>query len=236
MRTLILLIIPILLMISQSSEAQEHKKIPLPQPVLQGEMSVEEALLSRRSIRDFTGQQLTKRDLAQLLWAAYGVTQEIGNGPSFLRGGLKTAPSAGALYPLEVYALVANVEGIVPGFYRYMTEEHALERMLSGDLRKQLEDATGNQEMVIEAPLSIVFTAIYERTTNKYGIRGRDRYVCMDAGHAAQNVYLQATALNLGTCAMGAFTDEIVRQVLDLRPDEVPLYVMPVGNIKDDTK
>jgi SagB-type dehydrogenase family enzyme len=203
--------------------------VELSQPTLSGNMSVEEAMLLRRSVRDYTNDAIELDQLAQLLWAAYGLTQEIQDGPDFLRGGLKTAPSAGALYPLEIYVVAGNVKGLEPGVYKYIAEDHSLVLNQDGDVRNQLEDATLNQKMVKRAPVSLVFTAVYSRTTNKYGDRGSERYVCTDLGHSAQNVYLQATSLGLGTCAMGAFTDELVRAVMNIPFEETPLYVMPVG-------
>ncbi|MCJ7769020.1 MAG: SagB/ThcOx family dehydrogenase, partial [Dehalococcoidales bacterium] len=134
--------------------------------------------------------------------------------------------------PLEIYILVGDVEDVAGGIYRYKPHHHELVKVLDGEQREALVDATLNQQFITEAPLSIVITAIYERTTNRYGERGI-RYVHMEAGHTAQNVYLQAVALNLGTVVVGAFNDDRVANILALPDNEVPLYIMPVGRIAD---
>jgi SagB-type dehydrogenase family enzyme len=150
--------------------------------------------------------------------------------PGF-RGGLKTAPSAGATYPLEIYLVAGEVTDLPDGIYRYIPEDHALVKVGDGDKRSELCRAAHGQDMVREAPASIVYSAIYERTASRYGSRGRDRYVCMDLGHSAQNVYLQAFALGIGTCAVGAFSDEAVKKVMPFAKNEIPLYIMPLGKI-----
>ncbi|MCL2246131.1 MAG: SagB/ThcOx family dehydrogenase [Lentimicrobiaceae bacterium] len=200
----------------------------LPAPNTDGTISVEKALAHRRSHRQFTNEALSPAQLSQILWAAYGITEPREN-PAFLRGGFRTAPSAGALYPFEIYAIVGNVKDIESGVYKYISEENKIVRMIEGNVREQLCVACWGQKMVQEAPATIFYSAIYSRTTNKYGDRGRERYVCMDLGHSAQNIYLQAEAMQLGTCAIGAFVDEEVSKVLQLPDEEEPLYLMPVG-------
>jgi SagB-type dehydrogenase family enzyme len=182
-------------------------------------MSIEQALLARRSIRTYSRDPLTVDDLTQLLWAAQGVTHP---------QGYRTAPSAGALYPLELYTVAGHVVGLPAGIYRFRCREHSLEIQRSGDLRPELCRAALNQRCVERAPVTFLFTAVYPRMTAKYGRRGV-RYVDMEAGHAAQNVSLQAVALDLKTVVIGAFRDEEVRRVAGLSPDEEPLYLMPVG-------
>ncbi len=194
--------------------------IPLPAPRLRSDTSVEEALLRRRSHRSFASSPLSLQEVAQLLWAAQGITEK--------SLGFRTAPSAGALYPLEVYLVAGQVEGLSPGVYRYLPKEHALSEVLLGDRREELFRVALFQRWVREAPAVLVFTASYERTTRKYGERGI-RYVHMEAGHAAQNVYLQAEALGLGTVAVGAFEDRGIQKVLGLPENEQPVYLMPVG-------
>ena len=142
--------------------------------------------------------------------------------------GGRTAPSAGALYPLEVYVVVGNVEGLTSGVYRYVPTRHELTRIQDIDVRQDLARAGLGQTWIKEAAICIVITTVYERTTKKYGDRGV-RYVHMEAGHAAQNIYLQATALGLGMVTVGAFSDNQVREILGVPDDEVPLYVIPVG-------
>jgi SagB-type dehydrogenase family enzyme len=213
---------------SSNFNPQIESMIKLPEPKLSSETSVEESMQNRRSVRDFLNEPISLEQASQLLWAAYGITENRAN-PAFLRGGLRTTPSAGALYPLEVYLVVGKVTGLKAGIYKYIPEGHQLELVSEGDVRKNLAEAALEQEFIEQAPASIVYTAIYKRTTQKYGERGRDRYVCMDLGHSAQNVYLQAYAINLGTCAVGAFTDKMVSMVMLLPDNEEPLYIMPIG-------
>jgi SagB-type dehydrogenase family enzyme len=200
----------------------------LPNPKLVGTVSVEEAMFNRRSRRNYIDAALSVEQVTQILWAAYGITY-----PSeeydFLRGGFRTAPSAGALYPLDVYLVVGKIDGINKGVYKYRSSKNQLIRVLDRDVRSELAEAALNQEMIAEAPASIFYSAIFERSTKKYGERARERYVCMDLGHSAQNVYLQVEALKLGTCAIGAFNDEKVSQLLQLPAEEEPLYMMPIG-------
>lgn len=187
----------------------------LPQPRLQGSLSLEEALAQRRSIRSFTAQPLTLAELGQLLWAAQGLTS-----PS----GLRTAPSAGALYPLEIYVVTAE------GVYRYRPQGHQIVLRVAGDVRPALAAAALGQSSVADAPAVIVIAAVYARTAQKYGQARSPRYVDLEAGHAGQNVLLQAVALGLGAVPIGAFHDERVQGTLDLPADEQPLYLIPVGH------
>lgn len=199
--------------------AEDGDIIPLPAPRKTGETAVETLLQQRRSIRDFQDSAISLAELGQLLWAAQGVTHP---------RGLRTAPSAGALYPLELYVAVGNVEGLAEGIYHYDPGKHQLEKTAGKDKRKALSRSAYFQSWVKEAAVVMVFTAVFERTQRKYGQRGQ-RYVHMEVGHAAQNVYLQAEALGLGTAMVGAFSDSAVAGTLDL-PDSVePLAMMPVG-------
>ncbi|MGC9397843.1 MAG: SagB/ThcOx family dehydrogenase [Anaerolineae bacterium] len=193
---------------------------PLPDPRLEGDLSVEAALAARRSVRSYARQPLSLADLGQLLWAAQGI--------SGANRRYRTAPSAGALYPLELYAVVGDVEELDAGVYHYDPAAHALTQVKRSDVRAALSRAALGQAWVEEGAVVLVFAAVYERTTGKYGTRGR-QYVHMEAGHASQNVYLQATALELGTVAVGAFDDNEVQRVVGLSDDERPLYLMPVG-------
>ncbi|MCS7119688.1 MAG: SagB/ThcOx family dehydrogenase [Nitrososphaerota archaeon] len=204
-----------------SFPSTDAKEIALPSPRYVSNVSVEEALLRRRSIRDYKAEPLTLHEVSQLLWAAQGITDE---------RGLRTAPSAGALYPLEVYLVVGNVEGLDKGVYKYKPEGHRIIKVLDGDKREELSAAALGQAPVKNGAIDIVIAAVYERTTVKYGDRGI-RYVHMEAGHAAQNIYLQSTALSLGTVTVGAFYDDQVKSVLRLPENEQPLYILPVGKI-----
>ena len=200
----------------------------LPSPLTDGTVSVEYALANRRSQRNFTDQAISAEQLSQLLWAAYGVTRPIPDHPN-LRGGLRTAPSAGGLYPFEIYVLIGKVTGVETGVYKYVSQEHKIVRVTDQDLRESLSAASYGQTHIKEAPISILHAAIYSRTTGKYGDRGRG-FVYMDAGHSSQNIYLQAEALGLGTCTVGGFSDEAVAKVMQLPEEEVPLCIMPVGS------
>ncbi len=173
----------------------------------------------RRSVRSFSGKPLTLSDVSQLLFAAQGITG---------KGGFRTAPSAGALYPIEIIIASGNVEGLPAGIYRYVPENHYLVKMGDGDKRMELSHAALGQQCIREGPLLIIITGIVERTRIKYGSRA-ERYVYMEAGHVSQNIYLQAEALDMGTVAVGAFDDKQCMKVLGLPEKERPLYMMPVG-------
>ena len=195
--------------------------IILPEPRNSGGISVEEALLERRSIRNYKNEALTLAEISQLLWAAQGITHP---------GGYRTAPSAGALYPLEVYVVAGNVDGLRPGIYKYRPQGHELEKVAEGDVRGELCAAAIDQECIEDGAVVLVFAAVYERTTRKYGMRG-EQYVHMEVGHAAQNVYLQAVSLGLGTVVIGAFDDGGVEKLLQMQDDERALCIMPVGRV-----
>ena len=208
---------------SEASMDEDGVTIVLPEPKYDGDVSVAEAILKRRSIRHYTGEALALQELSQLLWAAQGIIAP---------GGKRAVPSAGATYPLEIYAVVGDVKGVTEGIYHYKLEEHRLVKVVSGEQREALARAALDQRFIARAPLSIVITAIYERTTGHYGERGV-RYVDMEAGHAAQNVCLQAVALKLGTVVVGAFDDSRVAGILELPDNEIPLYIIPIGRIAD---
>lgn len=218
-RTLAALVL-LVLGISGKGPVVRAQVITLPDPRLEGGVSLEAALGARRSIREYADEALTLDDVSQLLWAAQGIT-----GPA----GVRAAPSAGALYPLELYLVAGAVQGLPAGIYRYLPRRHALERTAEGDRRAALARAALRQDWVAGAPAIVALAAVYSRTTGKYGDRGR-KYVHMDVGHVAQNVYLQAVALDLGTTFVGAFHDNQVKQALKLPAAEHPLGLMPVGH------
>ena len=199
---------------------RQEGEIMLPEPRTTGEISIEEAILHRRSVRRYTKEAITLNDLSQLLWAAQGITSE---------EGFRTAPSAGALYPLEVYVVAGNVDGLAGGVYRYHAVGHTLQGIRDGDLGNLFE-CTLNQTQVTDAAACIVFAAVFNRTTTKYGERGVG-CVYIEAGHAAQNVYLQAEASNIGVCAVGAFHEQDVSELLALSGDETPIYILTVGKV-----
>jgi len=214
---------------------EKHNKktiIELPKPRLDSDISIEETLHKRRSIRYYSDDPLTMEEVSQILWAAYGLTKPYPTGPAFLRGGLKTAPSAGATYPLEIYLVAGNVTGLSAGIYKYRAEDHSMYKISDGDVRKELTEAALDQSWILEAPASLVYSAVFSRTTDTYGDRGRERYVCMDLGHSAQNVYLQAVALDMGTVAIGAFSDIKVKLLINMTREEEPIYIMPLGKLE----
>jgi SagB-type dehydrogenase family enzyme len=197
----------------------EGELIDLPDPRFESEVSLEEAILRRRSTREFSNKPVTIKEVSQLLWAAQGITSE---------RGYRTAPSAGALYPLEVYVVVGYVDDLSLGVYWYRPSEHALVKVTGGDVVRGLTEAALMQQSVSEAAVNLVITAVYSGTTQKYGDRGV-RYIHLEAGHAAQNICLQATALDLGAVTVGSFSDEGVKWTLKLPEEEQPLYIIPVG-------
>ena len=201
----------------ENENIEKGEEVILPKPWLKSNISLEEALNNRRSVRQFKPVDLKLEDISQILWAAQGITE--------ISTGFRTAPSAGALYPLELFIVKSD------GLFQYVPEGHKLKKLNSSDLRSELMEASLSQKSVSEAPVDIVITAIYERTTVKYGNRGI-RYVHMEAGHACQNILIEAAALELGAVPIGAFSDTEVQKVLGLPKDYIPLYVVPVGYIK----
>jgi SagB-type dehydrogenase family enzyme len=193
--------------------------IKLPDPAKRGTVSVEEALQARRSVRAYADTPLTLAQLGQILWAAQGITSADGR---------RTAPSAGATYPLELYVVAGSVTGLPAGVYKYRPLGHELVPHLDGDVRAALARGAVRQAWVAQIPAMLAITAVPERTRTRYRDR-TDRYVAIEVGHVAQNVYLQAVALGLGTVVAGSFVDDSVAAVLKLDPAERPLAVMPLG-------
>lgn len=191
--------------------------IALLQPAKKGGISVEEAILKRRSIRRYSKKPLNLREISQILWSAYGVTSS---------RGYRAAPSAGATYPMEIYILVINAEDIEPGLYRYNYENHSINFCKNIESFKPFVSAALGQDFVYEASINIIITAEFSRTTSIYGNRG-NRYVWMEAGHIAENISLQAESLGLGTVVIGAFYDDELKKFLNIK--EEPLCIMPVG-------
>ncbi len=197
------------------SQAKSADTLELPKPVREGRMLLEEAIARRRSVREFRREALTVQELSQLLWAAQGITH---------REGLRAAPSAGALYPLELYVATPD------GFFHYEPQPHRLRRRAGGDLRPAICRAALEQDAIREAPAVFVIAAVYERTAGKYGEGRSPRYVHIEVGHAAQNLLLEAVALGLGGVPIGAFYDTELHQALSLPREERPLYLIPVGH------
>ncbi len=194
-------------------------RIELPAPLLKGGAPLSEAINARRSVRKFRVAPLPLEDVSQLLWAAQGVTS---------REGFRAPPSAGALYPLEVCLAVGTVDGLLEGIYRYEPASHRLVARVSGDKRSELAAAAFDQHWVADSALILVISAVYERTTSKYGRRGI-RYAHMEAGHAAQNVLLSATAQGIGATPVGAFDDAAVAQIAEFPGEGHPLYLVALG-------
>jgi SagB-type dehydrogenase family enzyme len=199
-------------------------EIALPSPSYKGTVSVEEALKARRTHRSFQSRPLTLKKFSQILWAAYGVTaQHYG---SFL----KTAPSAGALYPLDIYGVVGEggVETLSPGVYHFRPENHAIELVKQGDLRAEVARQALQQMWMAKAPLMLVITGEYNRSSIKYGPRGVT-YTHIEAGHVGQNIFLQAEAIGLKAGIVGAFNNQQIIRAMGLSTSHDPLLIMPVG-------
>jgi len=206
----------------QEKAAEHSAAIKLPPPTARGEMSVEEAIYSRKSLRRFKDRALPLSQVSQIMWAAGGKTIDAVTGPT------RSYPSAGGIYPLVIYLVAGKVAGLSSGIYRYEWKTHRLDLLKKGDFRRRLSRAAWGQDFIARAPAAIVITAKIERTTARYGSRGEKRYVPMDVGHAGQNVCLQAEALGLGTAMVGAFNDKAVSELLELR-EESPFYILPFG-------
>ncbi len=206
----------------QNLNLSPGNRIELPEPVEDGDMSLEKALTLRRSIRTYATDPLTLEQVSQLLWSAQGITQE--------ERGFRTAPSAGATFPLEMFVVVNNVEELKKGVYHYHPHEHKLAFIRETDIGDELARAALSQSMVADGGAVFIFAAVFERTTDRYGERGR-RYVYNEIGHASQNLHLQSAALELGTVVIGAYRDEEVESILQLGEEYDVLYLMPVGTL-----
>jgi SagB-type dehydrogenase family enzyme len=194
----------------------------LPPPRTDVGLSVEQAVAQRRTVRSFSPQTLRLEQFSQLLWAAQGITG---------RGFKRAAPSAGALFPMDLYGVVGNesVAGVPAGVYHYQPDGHRIVQKISQDLRNALSGASLRQMWMAQAPLQLVITAEFSRITGKYGRRGK-RYAHMEAGHIAQNIFLQAESLGLKAGIVGAFNDQEVIQALQIPPTHEPMLIMPVGH------
>ena len=200
----------------KSLRNKTDKVIQLPEPASDGGMSVEAALAKRESVRHFTSVPLTLSLLSQILWAAQGITRNWGG---------RTAPSAGALYPLELYL------ALLDGFFHYIPRNHQLMHISESNFIEDLAAVALGQQCIRESSAVVVIAAVYKRIEQKYGRRG-ERYVKVEAGHAAQNILLQAVSQGIGAVPVGAFNDEDVRKVLSLPSDHEPLYLIPLGHTR----
>ena len=188
--------------------------ITLPDPKLKGEVSLEEAITNRRSIRYFQNKPISMEDISQLLWAAQGLTDKLNK--------YRSAPSAGGRYPMEIHAITAE------GMFHYHPAKHAIEQLRTGDLRPKLVQAALGQKFIADASLVLIISAIPEKITTRYGDKGV-RYLYQESGHIAQNIHLEATALGLCSVPIGAFTEDVLKASIDLPDDLKPLYIVPIG-------
>lgn len=201
------------------------KIIPLPMPRWESPLSFWQVLQKRRSIRDYKRVSLSLNELAHLLWATQGLTEK-SHSPWY-----RTVPSAGALHPIDTYLVINRVEGISPGIYFFAVEDFSLIERRSGDFSKEIEAAALNQEMAAEAALVFVWVAVIPRASRKYRQRAY-RYIYLDCGHIGQNLYLAATAMNLGCCTIGAFFDDEVNALVAVDgQEETAIYLATVGKI-----
>ena len=192
----------------------ELKEVALPAPEVKGTVSVQEALLRRRSVREFSTRALTEVEVGQLLWAAQGITNR--------ESGARTAPSAGAIYPLTVYVVQRD------GVWQYRPAGHRLRQLSIADRRAALAKAAGDRSSMREASVVLVIAGDPKRLKERYGARA-ERFLWLEAGHVAENVLLQAVALHLGAVPVGAFEDRMVAQTVGLADGQAPLYLIPVG-------
>ncbi len=196
------------------------QEIPLPEPSVQGEVSVEQAIRQRRSVREFGPDTLTLTEISQLAWAAQGVTDDT--------RGYRAAPSAGATYPIEIDFVITGCEDLEDGVYRYVVENHALAPRMAGDQRQAVYENSLRQDAILQAPVVMLVSGMLSRTEARYGERAL-RFMYLEAGHVAQNVHLQSTALDIDMVVIGAFRDAELTGALQLEAGEQPLYVIPLG-------
>ena len=219
-RRLPLVIVAVMGLLGGEACMADNDIYSLPEPGLEADSCLNPILQQRRTHRAFASRPVSLTQVAQLLWAAQGATSH---------GGYRTAPSAGALFPLELHLVSGQIDGLPDGSYRYNPGAHALRAEVTGDLRQAVAEAALHQDWIAQAPAIVVVSAVDARTTRKYGRRGI-RYVHMEVGHASQNLLLQAVALGLAGATVGAFDDERLQQVLQLSEDERPLVILPVGH------
>ncbi|MDI6402255.1 SagB/ThcOx family dehydrogenase [Balneolaceae bacterium ANBcel3] len=204
----------------QTYDDSEKQEFELPAPTLSSSLSVEEAMAQRRSVRSYSDTPVTIDEIGQLLWAAQGITDE--------NRDYRTAPSAGATFPLEIYVAIRGSETLPDGVYAYHARRHLLKRHMEGDLRADIRRVALQQESITEASVVLLITGVLSRIEARYGDRAM-RFMYMEAGHVAQNIYLQSESMGIGTVVIGAFDDSGLQSVLNLPDGEYPLYIMPIG-------
>jgi SagB-type dehydrogenase family enzyme len=207
---------------ADGTTGRKERQMNLPKPRLKGEVSVEQAIKHRRTIRSYLSKSLTLGHLSQIFWAGQGITGD--------RGYKRSAPSGGALYPMDIYAIVGDngVKGLKAAIYHYDPHKHAALLITEGDFRKDVARSSLSQMWMAEAHLNLVITSEYSRITSNYGTRG-ERYAMIEAGHIAQNIFLQAEALGLRAGIVGAFDDEDVNRIMKINRSHEPLLILPVG-------
>jgi SagB-type dehydrogenase family enzyme len=201
----------------------EALKIDLPTPVVQGGPGLWEVLRTRRSVRAYTREPLSLEDLSQVLWATQGITASVGDHK------LRTAPSAGALYPIESYLLVNRIDGLEPGLYHYDVETHQLDILKLGDFSREVKAGALDQQIAARASVVFIWSAIFQRSKWKY-LQRAYRYIFLDAAHIAQNLALAAEGLGLGSCQIGALYDDYLNELLgfDIKEESV-IYMSSIG-------
>ena len=205
--------VPLWCVLTTAQAADSSAAVKLPQPVFEGKVSVEKALKERRSVRSYKAEPLSMGEVAQILWAAQGVTDA--------SKGLRTAPSAKAAYLIEVYLVAGNVTGLPAGLYKYQPGRHELARIFEGDAKEKLFSAAG-QAPIRNAPAALVIAGYPKRSVNP-------GWIYLEAGHASENVYLQAVSLGIGTVAMAGFKPDDVKKAMNFTEEELPIYIMPLG-------
>ncbi|NVM57576.1 MAG: SagB/ThcOx family dehydrogenase [Desulfobacterales bacterium] len=209
-------------MAKELTPLKEDKTMKLPSPILDGDTSVEKAIKQRRTVRSFMAKPLTAKEFSQILWAAQGITED--------RGYKRAAPSGGALYPADIYAVAGenSVEDLPAGVCHYHPANHSIEKIADGDKREEVAVASLRQMWMASAPVLFVVTLQYSRITMKYGDRGMN-YAMIEVGHIGQNIFLQCQALGLAAGIVGAFYDKDVARAINARKNHEPLIIMPVG-------
>ncbi|MFC1500883.1 SagB/ThcOx family dehydrogenase [Elusimicrobiota bacterium] len=203
-----------IIMVFQKAFGGEIKNVSLPQPKLDSSYSLERAILKRRSVRNYINKELDNGQISQVLWSAQGITNK--------SMGFRSAPSAGAIYPIELLVLTNK------GVFIYYPDNHSLGKISSADKRSELSRAAYSQGFISDAGMTVVVCANYSHITKRYGSRGI-RYADMEAGHIAQNIHLQAVALELSSVPVAAFSEEGVHELLNLSKDSTPIYIISVG-------
>jgi SagB-type dehydrogenase family enzyme len=222
-----------------TEQASGEDTLKLPDPSHDSRISVEKALSLRKSSRTYLQEPLSLREISQLLWAAQGITRKSDRLPTKWntkyewQGGYRTAPSAGALFPMEIYLAAGNVEGLPKGVYKYIPKDHSLKKVMDGDRRMDVCDAALKQSSIKEGAALVIMAGVFDRTSPKY-VERAERYVHIEVGSIAQNIYLQGITLGIGTVLIGAFVDDEVKKVLSMPDDEHPLAIMPLGKIQKD--